>query len=158
MVELLLNHGVREQDVQKALQISIKNCNNENISLLLKKLGLDVANNSICLGGFHLGKIEPSWLHPLFLEKQPTLKQTSIDQEGKPGMFSHICPYTWLKRLRSGKTKMLSYYFWFLFLLLETFWYFFFSLLLFYKFAIPTPGKYLFGKGKFVWKFSFQSI
>ncbi|XP_073475784.1 leucine-rich repeat serine/threonine-protein kinase 2 isoform X2 [Aquarana catesbeiana] len=86
MVELLLNHGVREQDVQNALQISIKNCNNENISLLLKKLGLDVANNSICLGGFHMGKIEPSWLHPLFLEKQPTLKQTSIDQEGKPDL------------------------------------------------------------------------
>ncbi|XP_018408020.1 PREDICTED: leucine-rich repeat serine/threonine-protein kinase 2 [Nanorana parkeri] len=83
LVELLLNHGVREQDAQTALQISIKNCNNENISLLLKKLGLDLANNSICLGGFHMGKIEPSWLHPLFLEKQPTLKQTSVDQEEK---------------------------------------------------------------------------
>ncbi|XP_072257734.1 leucine-rich repeat serine/threonine-protein kinase 2 isoform X1 [Pyxicephalus adspersus] len=83
LVELLLNHGVREQDAQKALQISINKCNNEIISLLLNKLGLDVANNSICLGGFHMGKIEPSWLHPLFLEKQPTLKQTSVDTEGK---------------------------------------------------------------------------
>ncbi|KAM5172793.1 leucine-rich repeat serine/threonine-protein kinase 2 [Mantella aurantiaca] len=83
LVELLLNHGVREQDAQKALQISIKNGNNDIISLLLKKLGLDMANNSICLGGFHMGKIEPSWLHPLFLEKQLTLKHPSGDQEGK---------------------------------------------------------------------------
>ncbi|XP_063783150.1 leucine-rich repeat serine/threonine-protein kinase 2 [Pseudophryne corroboree] len=83
LVELLLNHGAREQDVQKALQVSIMNCNNEIISLLLKKLGLDVANNSICLGGFHMGKIEPSWLNLLFSEKNSTLRLPSVDHEGK---------------------------------------------------------------------------
>ncbi|XP_044136143.1 leucine-rich repeat serine/threonine-protein kinase 2 isoform X1 [Bufo gargarizans] len=82
LVELLLNHGVHEQDSRKALEISIKNGNNEVISLLLKKLGLDVANNSICLGGFHMGKIQPSWIHPLFSEKQNTQKNPSVDHEG----------------------------------------------------------------------------
>ncbi|KAE8616189.1 hypothetical protein XENTR_v10008739 [Xenopus tropicalis] len=85
MVELLLNNGVREQDARKALNVSIKKCDNEIISLLLKKLGLDAANNSICLGGFHIGRTEPSWLIPLFTEKQPLLKQPSVDQEGKKG-------------------------------------------------------------------------
>ncbi|XP_072003229.1 leucine-rich repeat serine/threonine-protein kinase 2 isoform X2 [Engystomops pustulosus] len=82
LVELLLNHGVHEQDSRKALGVSIKNGNNEIISLLLKKLGLDAANNSICLGGFHLGKIQPSWLNPLFSEKQNLLKNPPIDHEG----------------------------------------------------------------------------
>ncbi|KAM8973231.1 leucine-rich repeat serine/threonine-protein kinase 2 isoform 2-T2 [Pelodytes ibericus] len=85
LVELLLNNGVREQDARKALQVSIKKCDNETISLLLKKLGLDAANNSICLGGFHLGRIEPSWLTPLFTEKQPALKHLSTSQEGSDG-------------------------------------------------------------------------
>ncbi|KAM9311733.1 leucine-rich repeat serine/threonine-protein kinase 2 [Gastrophryne carolinensis] len=90
LVELLLRHGVCEQDAQKALQIGIKNCNNEIISLLLKKLGLDVANNNICLGGLHMGKLEPSWLHPLFTEKQLTLKQPSVDQEIKQDLGSAL--------------------------------------------------------------------
>ncbi|XP_077120929.1 leucine-rich repeat serine/threonine-protein kinase 2 [Ranitomeya variabilis] len=81
LVELLLNHGVHEQDSRKALEASIKNGNNEVISLLLKKLGLDAANNSICLGGFHMGKIQPSWLNPLFSEKQNALKHPSVDLE-----------------------------------------------------------------------------
>ncbi|XP_056429608.1 leucine-rich repeat serine/threonine-protein kinase 2 isoform X2 [Hyla sarda] len=82
LVELLLNYGVREQDSRKALEVSIRNGNNEVISLLLKKLGLDVANNSICLGGFHMGNIQPSWLNPLFSEKQNTQKKPSQDYEG----------------------------------------------------------------------------
>ncbi|XP_075713367.1 leucine-rich repeat serine/threonine-protein kinase 2 [Rhinoderma darwinii] len=82
LVELLLNHGVHEQDARKALEVSIKNGNNEIISLLLKKLCLDAANNSICLGGFHMGRIQPSWLNPLFSEKPNTLKSPSVDHEG----------------------------------------------------------------------------
>ncbi|XP_066448013.1 leucine-rich repeat serine/threonine-protein kinase 2 isoform X2 [Eleutherodactylus coqui] len=82
MVELLLNHGVHEQDSRKALEMSIKNGDIEVISLLLKKLGLDAANNSICLGGFHMGRIQPTWLNPLFSEKQNTLKNPSVDHEG----------------------------------------------------------------------------
>ncbi|XP_036615467.1 leucine-rich repeat serine/threonine-protein kinase 2 [Trichosurus vulpecula] len=78
LVELLLNNGSREQEIRKALMISIKKNNSQVISLLLRKLGLDLANSSICLGGFCLGKIEPSWLSPLFLDKISNLrKQTN---------------------------------------------------------------------------------
>ncbi|ETE56782.1 Leucine-rich repeat serine/threonine-protein kinase 2, partial [Ophiophagus hannah] len=66
VVELLLNSGAREQDVRRALTVSMKKGDSEIISLLLKKLCLDVANRSICLGGFGIGRMEPSWLIPLF--------------------------------------------------------------------------------------------
>ncbi|XP_010613731.1 leucine-rich repeat serine/threonine-protein kinase 2 isoform X1 [Fukomys damarensis] len=79
LVELLLNSGSREQDVRKALTISIQKGDSQIISLLLRRLALDLANNSICLGGFCIGKIEPSWLGPLFPDKTFNLrKQTNI--------------------------------------------------------------------------------
>ncbi|XP_006888261.1 PREDICTED: leucine-rich repeat serine/threonine-protein kinase 2 [Elephantulus edwardii] len=79
LVELLLNSGSREQDVRKALTISIGKGESQIISLLLRRLGLDMANNSICLGGFCMGKIEPSWLSPLFPDRTSNLrKQTNI--------------------------------------------------------------------------------
>ncbi|XP_034883797.1 leucine-rich repeat serine/threonine-protein kinase 2 [Mirounga leonina] len=79
LVELLLNGGSREQDVRKALTISIAKGDSQIISLLLRRLALDVANNSICLGGFCIGKIEPSWLGPLFPDKTSNLrKETNV--------------------------------------------------------------------------------
>ncbi|XP_043824510.1 leucine-rich repeat serine/threonine-protein kinase 2 isoform X2 [Dromiciops gliroides] len=78
LVELLLNNGSREQEIRKALMISIKKNNSQIISLLLRKLGLNLANSSICLGGFCMGKIEPSWLSLLFPDKVSNLrKQTN---------------------------------------------------------------------------------
>ncbi|XP_039210433.1 leucine-rich repeat serine/threonine-protein kinase 2 isoform X2 [Crotalus tigris] len=78
LVELLLNSGAREPDVRSALTVSIKKGDSGIISLLLKKLCLDVANSSICLGGFSLGQIEPSWLVPLFPSRPLSFrKQTS---------------------------------------------------------------------------------
>ncbi|XP_075783504.1 leucine-rich repeat serine/threonine-protein kinase 2 isoform X2 [Pelodiscus sinensis] len=78
MVELLLNSGAREQDVRNALTVSIKKGDSQIISLLLRKLSLDLANSSICLGGFCIGRIEPSWLSPLFPNKlTPIRKQTN---------------------------------------------------------------------------------
>ncbi|XP_062990196.1 leucine-rich repeat serine/threonine-protein kinase 2 [Elgaria multicarinata webbii] len=78
LLKLLLNSGAREQDVRSALTVSIKKGDSQIISLLLKKLSLDVANSSICLGGFGIGRIEPSWLSPLFPDKRASLrKQTN---------------------------------------------------------------------------------
>uniref|UniRef100_A0A669P045 non-specific serine/threonine protein kinase n=1 Tax=Phasianus colchicus TaxID=9054 RepID=A0A669P045_PHACC len=78
LVELLLANGAREQDVRSALTISIKRGDSQIISLLLKKLSLDVANSSICLGGFGIGRLEPSWLIPLFPDKlTPPRKQNA---------------------------------------------------------------------------------
>ncbi|XP_036108107.1 leucine-rich repeat serine/threonine-protein kinase 2 isoform X2 [Molossus molossus] len=79
LVELLLNSGSREQDVREALTISIGKGDSQTISLLLRRLALDLANNSICLGGFCMGKIEPSWLGPLFPDKTPnSRKETNM--------------------------------------------------------------------------------
>nr|XP_047924505.1 leucine-rich repeat serine/threonine-protein kinase 2 isoform X2 [Anser cygnoides] len=75
LVELLLANGAREQDVRSALAISIKRGDSQIISLLLKKLSLDVANSSICLGGFGIGRLEPSWLIPLFPDKLTPLRK-----------------------------------------------------------------------------------
>ncbi|XP_069739337.1 leucine-rich repeat serine/threonine-protein kinase 2 isoform X1 [Phaenicophaeus curvirostris] len=75
LVELLLASGAREQDVRSALTISIKRGDSQIISLLLKKLSLDVANSSICLGGFGIGRLEPSWLIPLFPDKLTPLRK-----------------------------------------------------------------------------------
>ncbi|XP_053318521.1 leucine-rich repeat serine/threonine-protein kinase 2 isoform X2 [Spea bombifrons] len=106
LVELLLNNGVREQDARKALQVSIRRSDNETISLLLKKLGLDVANNSICLGGFHLGRIEPSWLTPLFTERQqPTPKQPSIGQEVKKDLGPVLARMVFRYQRKSTSTE-----------------------------------------------------
>ncbi|NXL00767.1 LRRK2 kinase, partial [Mesembrinibis cayennensis] len=77
LVELLLASGAREQDVRSALTISIKRGDSQIISLLLKKLSLDVANSSICLGGFGIGRLEPSWLIPLFPDKLTLLRKQS---------------------------------------------------------------------------------
>ncbi|XP_043569546.1 leucine-rich repeat serine/threonine-protein kinase 2 [Chiloscyllium plagiosum] len=76
LVDLLLNHGAREQDIRKALEVSIKMSDERIISLLLRKLGLDQNNKAICLGGLHMGRIEATWLRPLFPnETSPTSKQ-----------------------------------------------------------------------------------
>ncbi|NWU77506.1 LRRK2 kinase, partial [Onychorhynchus coronatus] len=75
LVELLLANGAREQDVRSALTISIKRGDSQIISLLLKKLSLDVTNSSICLGGFGIGRLEPSWLIPLFPDKLTPIKK-----------------------------------------------------------------------------------
>ncbi|NWU95545.1 LRRK2 kinase, partial [Upupa epops] len=75
LVELLLANGAREQDVRSALTVSIKRGDSEIISLLLKKLSLDVTNSSICLGGFGIGRLEPSWLIPLFPDKLTPLRK-----------------------------------------------------------------------------------
>lgn len=93
-MELLLNSGSREQDVRKALTISIGKGDSQIISLLLRRLALDLANNSICLGGFCMGKIEPSWLGPLFPDKTSNLRKemSKYEQEafGTSLIFSSI--------------------------------------------------------------------
>ncbi|XP_069485312.1 leucine-rich repeat serine/threonine-protein kinase 2 [Ambystoma mexicanum] len=83
LVELLLHGGAREQDVKEALIISIKKGTSEIISLLLRRLGLDLANSSICLGSLHIGKIEASWLSPLFPKKTSSTLRQETEQEKK---------------------------------------------------------------------------
>uniref|UniRef100_A0A670YQE4 non-specific serine/threonine protein kinase n=1 Tax=Pseudonaja textilis TaxID=8673 RepID=A0A670YQE4_PSETE len=78
VVELLLNSGAREQDVRSALAVSMKKGDSKIISLLLKKLCLDMTNRSICLGGFGIGRMEPSWLIPLFPSRLPSSQNSAL--------------------------------------------------------------------------------
>ncbi|XP_066543294.1 leucine-rich repeat serine/threonine-protein kinase 2 [Amia ocellicauda] len=79
LLELLLYSATHEQQMRKALSVAIRKRDGPVISLLLRKLGLDLTNNAICLGGFRLGHIEDSWLIPLFSERRMNifLKSTS---------------------------------------------------------------------------------
>ncbi|PKU44045.1 hypothetical protein llap_5663 [Limosa lapponica baueri] len=104
LVELLLANGAREQDVRSALTISIKRGDSQIISLLLKKLSLDVANSSICLGGFGIGRLEPSWLIPLFPDKLTPLRK----QKGISKFSPHIRPSDSLSSLISEKEYIKS--------------------------------------------------
>nr|XP_004611372.1 unnamed protein product [Sorex araneus] len=75
LVELLLDGGSREQDVRAALAISVGKGDSPVVSLLLRRLALDLANSSICLGGFCLGRLEPAWLGPLFPDRTPSARR-----------------------------------------------------------------------------------
>ncbi|XP_060050662.1 leucine-rich repeat serine/threonine-protein kinase 2 isoform X1 [Erinaceus europaeus] len=75
LVELLLDGGCREQDVRTALTISLGRGDGRVISLLLRRLALDLANSSVCLGGLCLGSLQPSWLIPLFPHRTPSVRR-----------------------------------------------------------------------------------
>ncbi|XP_061109125.1 leucine-rich repeat serine/threonine-protein kinase 2 isoform X2 [Conger conger] len=78
LVDLLLTSGTHEQHLRSALTVSVHKGDSPVVSLLLGKLGLDLNNNSLCLGGFRLGNIEASWLMPLFSERRsPSLRRVN---------------------------------------------------------------------------------
>ncbi|XP_072097132.1 leucine-rich repeat serine/threonine-protein kinase 2 isoform X2 [Mobula birostris] len=87
LVELLLNSGAREQDIQKALDASIKIGDDKIISLLLRKLGLDQNNKAICLSGLHLGKIKASWLYSLFPDENVPHSEQQPTTVASPGLW-----------------------------------------------------------------------
>ncbi|KAJ8381828.1 hypothetical protein SKAU_G00026060 [Synaphobranchus kaupii] len=78
LVDLLLSSGTHEQHLRSALSASVRKRDGPVISLLLGKLGLDLNNSALCLGGFRLGNIEASWLRPLFSERRsPSLRRAT---------------------------------------------------------------------------------
>ncbi|XP_016094033.1 leucine-rich repeat serine/threonine-protein kinase 2 [Sinocyclocheilus grahami] len=83
LLELLVSAGVHEQQLRGALSVCVRRGDDPAITLLLGRLGLDQANNALCLGSFRLGQMKASWLSALLSErktKSPVNKKNSKGQ------------------------------------------------------------------------------
>uniref|UniRef100_A0A8C1W1W7 non-specific serine/threonine protein kinase n=1 Tax=Cyprinus carpio TaxID=7962 RepID=A0A8C1W1W7_CYPCA len=68
LLELLVSAGVHEQQLRGALSVCVRRGDDPAVTLLLGRLGLDHANNALCLGSFRLGQMKASWLSTLLSE------------------------------------------------------------------------------------------
>uniref|UniRef100_A0A671LLT2 Leucine-rich repeat serine/threonine-protein kinase 2-like n=1 Tax=Sinocyclocheilus anshuiensis TaxID=1608454 RepID=A0A671LLT2_9TELE len=98
LLELLVSAGVHEQQLRGALSVCVRRGDDPAITLLLGRLGLDHANNALCLGSFRLRQMKASWLSALLSERKTQSPVTKKNSESMKAWSS--CFITWRVMVR----------------------------------------------------------